>query len=156
MDYSANARKEISKVNASNLPLTLLEITHVDLVTPVRVVNDRQDIVFETNTYTALSFRIAMPSDLQKGLPQASLGIDNVGKELVQWLEESNGGQGTQIRILQVLRSDPSVAEIDITMTLSNIMVKPLEITGTLGFDDLLNVPAVVVQYTPEIAPGLF
>lgn len=156
MAYSTDARKQISKVSADDLPVTLLEITHDDLPAPVRVVNDRQDIVFETNTYIALGFRIAMPSDLQKGLPQATLGIDNVGRELIEWLEASNGGQGTLVRIVQVLRSAPSVAEIDITMTLSNIQVNPLEVTGSLGFDDLLNIPAVVVQYTPSLAPGLF
>ncbi len=155
-NYSANARKEISKVSASNLPVTLLEIDHPDLTTPVRVVNDREKIVFETNTYIALSFGIALPSDLQKGLPRASLIIDNVGKELVAWLESSNGGAGTSVRIIQVLRTDPSVAEIDMTMTLSNISVTASSIRGTLGFEDLLNIPAVTLSYTPELAGGLF
>lgn len=156
MVYSGNARKQISKVSADDLPLTLLEITHDDLPTPIRVVNDRQDITFETNNYIALAFRIAMPSDLQKGLPQATLSIDNVGRELVTWLEQSNGGQGTLVRIIQVLRSDPATTEIDIQMTFSNIQVTPLEVSGSLGFDDLLNIPAVVVQYTPQVSPGLF
>ncbi len=154
--YSTNARKEISKVNADNLPLILLEIDHTDLTTPIRVVNDRTDIIFETNTYTALSFRIALPTDLQQGLPRATLAIDNVGKDLVQWLESSNGGAGTTVRILQVLRTDPSVAELDMLMTLFNIQVTASVVTGELGFEDLLNVPAVTLAYTPEVAPGLY
>jgi hypothetical protein len=155
-DYSASARREISKVNADNLPITLLEIDHPDLATPVRVVNDRQDITFETNLYTALGFDITMPTDLQKGLPKASLSIDNIGKELITWLEASNGGANTSVRILQVLRSAPSVAEVDMLMTLSNITITTLLITGELGFDDLLNVPAVTIIYSPEFAAGLF
>jgi hypothetical protein len=156
VDYSAPARREMSKVNATNLQLTLLEIDHPDLTTPVRVVNDRADIVFETNTYTALGFRIALPSDLQKGLPRASLSVDNVGKELVTWLEDSNGGKGTTVRILQVLRTDTSTAEVDITMTLFNIEVTSAAVTGQLGFEDILNIPAVTLIYSPEVAPGLY
>jgi len=156
MKYSNNARKEISKVNADNLPVSLLELNHPDLVTPIRVINDKADIVFETNTYTALGFNITLPTDLQKGLPRASLSIDNVGRELIQWLESSNGGAGTTVRVIQVLRSDPSTAEIDILMTLSNIKVTAAFISGELGFDDLLNVPAVTLIYSPEFAGGLF
>lgn len=156
MTYSANARREISKVNADNLPVTLLEIDHPDLSTPIRVVNDRQDIVFETNTYIAMGFNITMPSDIQTGSPRASLVIDNIGKELITWLEASNGGAGTSVRIVQVLRSDPSVAEIDMLMTLSNISITSAYISGELGFEDLLNVPAVTIIYSPEFAAGLF
>lgn len=154
--YSAPARREISKVNADNLPIILLEIDHPDLVSPVRVVNDRLDVVFETNTYVALSFRIALPTDLQQGLPRATLAIDNVGKELVEWLESSNGGQGTTVRIIQILRTDPSTAELDMTMTLFNIQVTAAVVTGELGFEDLLNVPAVTLAYTPDVSPGLY
>ena len=154
--YSANARKEISKVNADNLPIILLEIDHADLTTPIRIVNDRQDVTFETNVYTALSFRISLPTDLQQGLPRATLAVDNIGRELIQWLEASNGGAGTTVRIIQILRSDPSTAELDMLMTLFNIQVSAAVITGELGFEDLLNVPAVTLLYTPEVAPGLY
>ena len=156
MAYSTTARKEISKVNAPNLPVTLLEIDHADLTVPVRVINDREDIVFETNTYTALGFNITMPTDLQKGLPRASLSIDNVGKELVEWLEASGGGANTSVRIIQVLRTDPSVAEVDMLMTLNNITITSQSIAGDLGFEDLLNVPAVTIIYSPEFAGALF
>lgn len=156
MPYSTTARREISKVNADNLPVTLLEIDHPDLATPIRVVNDRSDIVFETNTYISMGFNITMPTDLQKGLPRSSLAIDNIGKELVSWLELSNGAPNTSVRIIQVLRSDPSVAEIDMLMTLSNITITSAYVTGELGFEDLLNVPAVTIIHSPEFAAGLF
>ena len=156
MAYSTDARKEISKVNADDLPVTLLEIDHSELVTPIRVINDRQDVVFETNTYIALGFDISLPDDLSKGNTRAALSIDNVGKELVQWLEDSNGGAGTTVRIVQILRSDPSTIEYDVTMGLINIAITAARITGDLGFDDLLNVPGVTLLYTARSAPGLF
>ena len=156
VDYSSGARREISKVSGDNLPLTLLEIDHADLTSPVRVVNDRAGITFETNAYVAIAFGITLPSDLQSGLPRASLAIDNVGKELVEWLESSNGGQGTTIRIVQILRSDPTTIEFDITMILSNISINATLVTGDLGFDDLMHIPAVALSYTPDVAPGLY
>lgn len=156
MAYSANARKEINKVSADNLPVTLLEIDHDDLTAPIRVINDRADIIFESNTYTALGFSISLPADLQQGLPRARLSVDNVGKELIQWLEASNGGSGTSVRIIQILRSDPSTIEIDLLMTLTNISITPATVSGDLGYDDLLNIPAVTLTYTPELQAGIF
>lgn len=155
-NYSANARKEINKVSGSNLPVTMLEIDHVGLTVPIRIVNDREKITFEGNDYIPLSFRIALPTDLQKGLPRAKLSVDNVGKELVHWIETTHGGAGTSVRILQVLRTDPSVAEIDMTMTLKNISITAEVVSGELGFEDLLHVPAVTIKYTPEYASGIF
>lgn len=156
MAYTSTARREISKVNSDNLPVVMLEIDDDDLVAPVRIVNDTRDIEFESNTYTALGFNMSMPTDLSKGLPRASLSIVNVGKELVKWLEKSNGGNNTTVRIIQVLRSTPSIIEIDITMGLTNINVTRSFITGELGFEDLLNIPAVTIIYSPEYASGIF
>ena len=142
--------------NGKALPLTLLEITHPDLATPVRVVNDTQAITVLGNEFTPLSFRPVWPDDLSQGLPRAGLAIDNVGRELTQWIESTAGGQGAEVRLMQVLRSDPDTIELDITLGLDNVELSQLEVTGELGFEDILNRPATTVNYRPEVAPGLF
>ena len=156
MAFSAAANKKINAVSSDEFPLLLLEITHPDLTSPVRVVNDNLDITFESNVYTAMAFRASLPDDVPNKLPRASLAIDNVGKELVQWLETSAGGQGADCRMIQIMRSDPATVEWEITMDLSNLSMTMLEVTGQLSFDDLLNKPAVTVIYRPSVAPGLF
>jgi hypothetical protein len=122
----------------------------------VRVVNDNLDVTFETNLYTALAFRASLPDDVAQKLPRARLAVDNIGKELVSWLELSGGGQGATCRMIQIMRSDPATVEWEITMDLSNLSITMLEVTGELSFDDLLNKPGVALMYRPSVAPGLF
>ncbi len=154
--YSTKLKETVNSVSASEAPLTLLEIDHADLSTPIRVVNDNQDLVHLTNTFTAMAFRITLPDDLEQGAPRAQIAIDNIGKELVSWLETSAGGQGATVRIIQVLRSLPDIVEWDVTMNLTDITINQREVTGQLGFSDVMDLPGVPLRYRPEIAPGLF
>lgn len=155
-NYSANFRRTINSTGAKESPLLLLEITHPDLATPLRVVNDLQDLVSNANTYTALPFRARLPDDLEQGLPRAELSVDNIGKELVQWLEASGGGQGASCRMMQVMRSAPNVIEFEITLDLTDLHMNATEVTGVLGFENLLARPMCTWIYKPETSPGLF
>lgn len=153
---STDAKKLIHSVNANELPIVLLEISHADLVTPVRVVNDNSDVVHNGDTFLALAFRITMPDDLKESPPRASLAVDNIGKELVSWLEMSNGGEGATCRMIQILRSNPNVVEWETTLNLNNVGMNSREVSGNLGYEDLLNRPGLPIVYRPDVAPGLF
>jgi len=152
----SSSYKDAVNSNAKELPLTLLEITHSGLAIPVRVVNDTQDITVNGSVYSAMAFRATLPDDLSQGQPRARLAIDNVGRELTSWIESTGGGKDAEVRLMQVLRSDPDVLEIDITLGLDDVSMTQIEVSGVLSFDDILNRPAVTVNYRPEIAPGLF
>ena len=153
---SATYKKKVNSTGADESPLFALEITHPDLVTPIRIVNDNQDLPHLGDTFVAMAFRIVLPNDDDQGLPRAQLAVDNIGREMMQWLEASEGGAGAQCRIMQILRSIPDVVEWEMTLDLSNVRATMLEITSTLGFDDLLNRPGVTLTYRPDTAPGLF
>jgi hypothetical protein len=155
-DYSDNFYKTVNSTEASEFPLILLEISHADLDTPIRVVNDMQDVTHDGDIFTAIAFRVTLPDDKSQGTPKASLSIDNIGKELVAWLELADGGKGATVRMMQILRSDPDVVEFEITMNLSNVKMTPIEISGDLSYEDLLNRPGTAVQYRPSNSPGLF
>lgn len=154
--FTPDTNKKINSVSSDEMPLLLLEIDHADLPAPVRVVNDNLDVTCEGNLYQALAFRANLPDDVPQKLPRARLAVDNVGKDLVSWLEMSDGGQGATCRMIQIMRSDPATIEWEITMDLSNLSMNMLEVTGELSFDDLLNKPGVTLQYRPITAPGLF
>ena len=77
-------------------------------------------------------------------------------RDLTAWIEASGGAEGAQVRMLQVLRSDPDVVEWEVTMELSNVSITPAEVRGTLVFPDLLNRPGIPMVYRPENTPGLF
>lgn len=153
---SQAARQNINATSADEPLLVLLEIAHPALAIPVRVVNDTQDITVGGELFQACPFSISLPDDVDQQLPQAKLEIDNIGRELTQWLEASGGGQGATCRIIQLLRSSSDIIEFDITMDLTGINVTQMTVSGQLGFVDTLNQPAVAERYDPLTAPGLF
>lgn len=154
--YSTTAKRKLNSVAGAELPVIALEITHPMLASPIRVVNDNAELIHQGNTFVALQFRVSLPEDLEEVLPRATLAVDNVGKELVSWIEASNGGEGAQVRMLQIMRSDPDVVEWEITLDLTNMRITTPEVTGELGFENLLDRPAVALTYRSDTQPGLF
>lgn len=155
-DYSAAFRRRINATAAEEAPLILLEISHPTLATPVRVVNDTQNLTSNGQLFVAVAFEIQLPDDIEGQMPRARLAIDNVGRELVEPIEHSGGAQGAQVRVMQVLRSQPDVIEWEATLDMRNIEMAQAQITAELGYEDILNRPAIAVRYDPASSPGLF
>jgi hypothetical protein len=154
--YSAGLATEIHATSSGDPPIVLMEIAHPSLVSPVRIVNDTQSIVSNGNTYVALAFSVTLPDEQEGKLPKAQIAIDNIGRELMQWLDTSNGGAGASVRFMQVRRSVPDTIEYEITLELSSIRATSKIVSGELGFESFLDRPAVAVRYDPQSAPGLF
>lgn len=143
-------------MSGDEAPLVLLEINHPALSTPVRVVNDTQDITSNGNLYIACPFRFVPPDDFENQLPKAKLAVDNVGRDLMYWIETTSGGQGSSINAMTVMRSRPNQIEWSISMNLYNVQVTMKEVTAELGFENLFGKPAVTRQFRPDNSPGLF
>lgn len=154
-DLSRSAQTAVNKTSGE-LPLVLLEVNHPGLSEPIRVVGDTEDITCNGNLYVAFPFQISLPDDFDGRLPKATLTIDNVGRELTTWLEASGGGRGATCTIRLVMRAAPNVIEYEIKMDLTNLSIDWLKVSGSLGFEDLLNRPAVQWQIRQDTAPGLF
>ena len=156
MTYTNQGRRVLNATSADEPLLELIEITHPDLAAPARFVNDTVEITSNGALFNATSFRLTRPDDVDQQTPTARLSVDNVGRELTQWLEVSNGGKGARCRILAVLRSDPDVHQFDMTLDLSGISINNMEVSSTLGFQNTLMQPAVAVRYDTITAPGMF
>lgn len=171
-DFSAAARENLLATSADEPFLVLLEITHADLVVPVRVVNDTQNITLNGIEYIGCPFTVTLPDDVAGQMPQAQLEVDNIGRDLTQWLEYSRGGQGARCRIMQVLRSsgyyaldyfaedyvleDLTDIEFDMTLDLTNMKITNETVSGSLGFENMLNRTGTIPTFTPQNAPGLW
>ncbi|WP_374245326.1 DUF1833 family protein [Zoogloea sp.] len=154
--YSLTARRQLHGTVSDDPPLVLLEITHEALPQPVRVVGDSQDLVSNGNVFVGMGFRVRLPDDVQGQQPRAELGVDNIGRELMQWIEQSAGGRNAKVRFMQVLRSAPDNIEWEISMYLNNVRATVSEVSGELGFPRLLDVPAVGIRADPQTMPGIF
>ena len=154
--YSAQYKSTLAKVSMEESPLILLEINHPELPEPVRVVNDTLNITSNGNLYIAFPFNCALPDDYENQLPRARLSISNIGRDLMYWLETTDGGQGSTAKFQQVMRSRPNQVEWEITMSLFNVSATNLEVSAELGFENLFTKPAVSISYRPENSLGLF
>ena len=136
--------------------LTALEIRHPAIVEPVRVVNDTEDRTIDGERYVALRFGARFAGDVEGRAPRAELAIDNVGRELTQWIEAAQGGVGATVRIMQVLADKPATPEWEMTMDVAHIRLDQERIVARLGFDPLLGRAAVTLRHDPQTSPGLF
>lgn len=153
--YTAHFKEETSSTTGSE-PSYLLEITHTQLAVPVRVCNNTEDIVSNGNTFIACAFRIQLPDDVAQTMPKVPIAIDNIGRELTQWLEASNGGKGAVVKIMQVMRDTPNVIEQSYELFLMNVHQNIMEVSGELGMENILDMPCLAATYNPETSPALF
>jgi len=74
----------------------------------------------------------------------------------MQWIENSDGGAGSTVKLSTVMRSRPSQIEWTITMSMFNIQVNAREVSAELGFENLFAKPAISIQYRPETCNAIF
>jgi hypothetical protein len=154
--FTAAGRRNLLATSADAPFLVLLQIVHPDLAVPVCVVNDTQNVTSQGVEYLACAFDVTLPDDTDGQIPQAQLVVDNIGRELTQWLEVSGGGQGARCRLMQILRSDPDTLEFDMTLDLTNLHIDNQKVTGDIGFQNTLALASTVPTFTPSAAPGLW
>ncbi len=103
-------------------------------------------------------------ADDQPGrVPAAQLSIDNVGREIVKWIDRArataSGIHGITVRVMIVTaRGDAPVAapDYDVRMDVLLIKASTRNVTIHLGFDPELGRPAVLMRHDPATSPGLF
>jgi len=156
MNLSNSGKVKVNATNSIDPMVILLQIDHPDLAAPIRVVQDSQNITSNGNLYVKMPFDVTPPDDLTQGSPKATLKMDNVGRELMQWLEISNGGAGATATLSRVFVSNPDIVEWQVTMDMTNLVANTTTVSARLGYEDLLNRAAVPIRYTPETAPGIF
>lgn len=154
--YSSEYKSTLASVSSEEVPHILLEIHHADLTAPVRVINDTDDLASNGNLYIACPFKLILPDDFEGQLPKSQLSVDNIGRDLMYWIEVSNGGHNSTVRFMQIMRSRPDLIEWEITMNLYNIKANFQTVTAELGFENLFSKPAISMSYRPDNSPGLY
>jgi len=106
--------------------------------------------------YKAFAFRCRLPDDLEEGVGGADIIIDNVSRELMVWLEATQGGKDAEVTLGMALRSQPDALQWTTTMDMQNVMADMQQITARLSYTDLLNKPAVRLTMRPDNTPNIF
>ncbi len=136
--------------------VTALEIRHPAVARPVRVVNDTVNRRIEGHEYIALRFDARLADDIAGQAPQAELSIDNIGRELTQWIEAAGGGIGATVCVMLVLAVPNPSVEWELTLDVAGVHVDQERVTARLGFDPLLGAAAVRLRHDPQTSPGIF
>lgn len=155
---SLGTREEWAGQSVTNPFLVLLEITHPGLTEPARVAAGNDAVTLDGNTFQAIGIEVVLPEDGETAMPQARLAMANVGKELMQWIERTDGGRGAKTRLMVCVRGDDDSIQVEweTSLRVSRIEATPLRVVFDLGYSDLLNVPSVATRFDPDQAPGLF
>jgi len=135
--------------------IVLLEISHEDLDSPIRVCNNDSNIESNGDTYIAYPFNITLPEDSADDFPQARITIDNVSQDLTAAIRTIQ--TPPTVRIMVVLASDPDTIEVDLPgFIMTNISYDAKTITGTISVENFMSEPFPGDLFTPTRFPGLF
>jgi hypothetical protein len=151
---SNTALASINAQATSEVWLVLLTISHPTIGTPIRLVNNNENVTSRSNTYLAFPFEIELPGEDPDQPPKASLRIDNVDRRVVQTIRSISAPPTVTVEV--ILASAPDNVEVAFTnMTLRNAQYDVGTVTGDLTFDSIYTEP-VTLTMTPNRFPGMF
>lgn len=148
-----------------------LELYHPSFTVPIRVVRDVDDLdaTLEATaprdastevTFSGFQFNFTKPEISTSGVPQCTVEIDNVSREILAQIEAAiaSGSQELiTVTYREFLSDDLGQPENDppLTLTISDINANPFKITATAGFPNMANKRFPGEDYTAEVYPGL-
>jgi len=139
---SAGARAALYAQQTNVVPLMLLTIDHADLVTPIRLVSDLQNVVSRGNTFTGYPFEPMLPPAVQGELPRLDMVFHDVTQELI---------------IIARSITTPASVSIEVVMSTSLDTVEagpwPFEATGIQYSDRELRLSLTVESLITEPYP---
>lgn len=151
---SSTATESAFAENTDKVWLTLVTIDHDDLATPIRVVDNTEDVVSRGETFVAFAFEVALPGESETEIGEARLRVDNVDRQIVNAIRSIAGPPDVTIEV--ILADDPDTVEIALPpMKMRGVTYDKNTVEGSLRFEDITSEP-IAETITPERFPGLF
>jgi hypothetical protein len=151
---TAAFREALYGADLNDAIVALLTIAHADF--PVlRLARNTEDVVSRGETYSGCAFRGTLPEDDGETLPTVKVTVDHVDQALTDALRSV--AEGAEMTLELVLASAPDVVESGpYFFRVTSAMWNWQELSLTLGYEDLLNLPYPADSLDPQVAPGLF
>jgi len=121
--------------------LILLDIA-IESEPVMYLVNNTEDITFDSRTYVAFGFTLDQPKESSKGeIPTLQLAVANATRTLQTYVEQYQGGVGASvtIRIVNAGLLTENYAELTTTLTVQGCKCSSQWVTFTLGAINPLN-----------------
>lgn len=147
-----------------------LELHHAAFAVPIRVVRDRVGLEARLEasappdpgavvSFSAYAFDIVPPEQTSTGVPQCTIEIDNVSREILVQIRAA-AASADKIEVIYRVYLDHSVLDgpendPPLTMQLKSVSATPLRIRAVAGFPDLLAEAFPRLVYDLDQFPGL-
>lgn len=147
-----------------------LEFWHPNFTVPLRVVRDNAMLTARLESsaprnagemvdFVGYAFDIVPPEVTHTALPQMTIEIDNVSRDILAQIDST---MGSPERITVIYRAFLGSALLDgpendppLTLTILSISATVFRISATAGFPNLENLRFPGLDYTAEVFPGL-
>ncbi len=147
--------RQLQKVNDPDGIVLLLRIDE-GLSDVVRVASDTRNWVSNGQTFIGIPMRVQLPQDVQGETSRAQLVVSNPGRDLIGEFEALAPGRALDITLMIVSRAAPDTIEWEYVAGATLATANSVDITLSLGNDDLFRGPAVRLRYDPSTSPGIF
>lgn len=139
----------------SDVPfLMLVTLTHSSF-SPIRLVNNSENIVSNGETFTAFPMRIRLPMDDGESTREVSIEFDNVSLTLIDELRTVT--TPIDVKVDMILASNPDDIQISLDeLKMRNVTYNKQIVSARLYLDSFLNVELTSERYSPKLYPGLF
>ena len=155
-NLSTTFKTNLNLVSGGDYHIVLIEIDHATLSEPIRLVNDFEAIRSNGFDYIPCPYNINLINDAENERPKVTLSISNIGKELTNLIEKTQGARGAKVSLKLIQKSVPNNIDYNVEMDFLNIAVTAIDVTGELSLDSILDKKAVAEFYTPVRFAGLF
>ena len=124
-----------------------------------------EDLVFQDRIYYALPFELTLAQDEEDTAPKVRLRVDNIHRQIVQAIRETNLQPQIVIRLFRVrttyTQQGEKVNTVEVEMTASMYLVSATATADTVecilgAKNDILNEPATHGRFTFALCPGMF
>lgn len=152
MAISNTTKQQAFLEETSDVFLILLTIAHADISPDITVVNNNEDIVSNSITFTAFPFDITLPDNSPA---RAILSIDNVSREIATHIRNITTAPTVKIQVIRA--ADPDTIELEfIPLTLRNVSWNYTTVSGELVAENMAAEPYPAGQFSPAFFPGMF
>ncbi len=134
--------------------LVLLTIEHEDITT-IRLVDNNEDIISNSETFTAFPFSVVLPDSREDSPSHAQLTIDNVSREISEVVRTVSSAPTVTISIIKASAPDTLQRTFPF-LEMRNIQWTATLLKADLTKEDFTEEPFPAGHFVPSQFPGLF
>lgn len=144
--------------------IILLTISHPNFTQNIYISSDPSELLPKNGVRGTISngteflyvpFTLNMPQDDDTGVSRASLSIDNVSNQIIEYIREANSALSIKIEI--VLASDPDTIEITLDdFKLERVTYDANTISAEISIEYFELEPFPSRDFTPTDFPGMY